>query len=336
MNTGNTQASDIDFVLIWVDDTDVEWQRKKNEYAGDLAKFNVNNVRYRDWDTLQYWFRAVEKYAPWVRKIHFVTCGHVPEWLNLEHTKLNFVKHEEYIPKQFLPTFSSHPIELNLHRIKGLSEKFVYFNDDTFLTSMTRPEDFFVKGQPCDCAILNPQMADRFGIGSIVNNNLGIIAYYFDFTKQLKSNWRKWINIKYGKLLIRTALLLPWQRYIGFYEPHLPNAYLKSTFEEVWNKEKLLLEEVSNHKFRTDSDVNQWLMRYWQLASGRFVPRNPKIGKMLSVATDMPQIVKAITEKQYKLLCINDSEQMEDITEAKEQLCQSFQKVFPEKSEFEK
>ena len=124
--------SDIDFVLIWVDDSDIEWQKSKARYKGEELKFNVNDVRYRDWGTLKYWFRAVEKYAPWVHKIHFVTCGHVPEWLNLNHPKLNFVKHEDYIPAEFLPTFSSHAIELNLHRIKGLANKFVYFNDDTF------------------------------------------------------------------------------------------------------------------------------------------------------------------------------------------------------------
>ena len=107
-------------------------------------------VRYREWDTLRYWFRAVEKYAPWVNQVYFVTCGHVPKWLNMDAPKLHFVRHQDYIPEQYLPTFSSHPIELNLHRIEGLSEHFVYFNDDFYLTAPVQETDFFVNGLPCD------------------------------------------------------------------------------------------------------------------------------------------------------------------------------------------
>lgn len=67
---------------------------------------------------LKYWFRGVEKYAPWVHKIYFVTCGQKPDWLNENHDKLVLVNHEDYIPHEYLPTFSSHTIELNFHRIK--------------------------------------------------------------------------------------------------------------------------------------------------------------------------------------------------------------------------
>ena len=105
----HNSVQEIDFVLIWVDGNDMEWQKTKAQYRGD-EQFNQNNVRYRDWDILHYWFRGVEKFAPWVRKVHFVTCGHVPQWLQLEHPKLNFVKHEEYIAGEYLPTFSANPI----------------------------------------------------------------------------------------------------------------------------------------------------------------------------------------------------------------------------------
>lgn len=331
----NFEQSDIDFVLIWVDDTDVEWQKSKAKYKGEAEKFNINNVRYRDWGTLKYWFRAVEKYAPWVRKIHFVTCGHVPKWLNLEHPKLNFVKHEDYIPLQNLPTFSANPIELNLHRIKDLSEKFVFFNDDYFINAPVRPEDFFINGLPCDAAILNPQNMDRFGISNIVVNDLSIIEYYFDFKKQFKKNINKWINLKYGKLLLRTILLLPWMKYVGFYEPHLPNSFLKQTYFEVWSREKELLEETSSHKFRDDRDVNQWLMRYWQLAKGNFIPRTPKIGKMFNVANGVEDICEAIENQKYKLICINDSEKICDIEVMKKKIIKSFEKRLTAKSEFE-
>ena len=329
------KTSDIDFVLIWVDDTDPEWIKSKQSFKNDSEQYNLNNVRYRDWDTLKYWFRAVEKYAPWVRKIHFVTCGHTPKWLNLKHPKIHFVKHKDYIPEEYLPTFSANPIELNLHRINDLSDKFVYFNDDCFLNDYVTPEDFFINDLPCDCAILNLQNMDRLGIPNIVVNDLCIIEDYFDFKKQFIEFKSKWLNLKYGKLLLRTLMLLPWAKYVGFYEPHLPNSFLKKTFFDVWDKETELLGKVSSHKFRSDSDVNQWLMRYWQLASGKFVPRTPGIGKMFSVNGQLQEIITSIMKHKYKLICINDSEKIQDISRQKNEIINAFQLMLPDKSKFE-
>ncbi|MBQ6357217.1 MAG: capsule biosynthesis protein CapK, partial [Solobacterium sp.] len=38
--------------------------------------------RFKDWGLFKYWFRGVEKFAPWVNKIYFITWGHVPTWLD--------------------------------------------------------------------------------------------------------------------------------------------------------------------------------------------------------------------------------------------------------------
>ena len=107
----------IDFVIIWVDGSDPEWRAVKNQYVPKAIGEDDQEVRYRDWDNLQYWFRGVEKYTPWVNKIHFVTWGHLPKWLNVNHPKLHIVNHKDYIPEEYLPTFNSHTIEMNLHRI---------------------------------------------------------------------------------------------------------------------------------------------------------------------------------------------------------------------------
>ena len=139
----------IDFVIPFVDGADPAWYAKKLQYSGKLpGDENVN--RYRDWGTLKYWFRGVEKYAPWVNKVYFISDNQIPEWMNTECAKLQIVDHKDYIPSEYLPTFSSHPIELNMHRINGLSEKFVYFNDDLFLTKPVDETIFFRNGKPCD------------------------------------------------------------------------------------------------------------------------------------------------------------------------------------------
>ena len=83
----------IDFVVMWVDGNDPEWQKKKNKYDVN-AKSDGSIYRYRDWDLLQYWFRGVEKFAPWVNKIYFITWGHLPKWLNriIQKLKLLIIK----------------------------------------------------------------------------------------------------------------------------------------------------------------------------------------------------------------------------------------------------
>ncbi len=331
------ENSGIDFVMIWVDGNDPQWRAEKNRYSPDEAKFNVNDVRYRDWDLLHYWFRGVEKFAPWVRRIHFVTCGHVPKWLNREHPKLHFVKHSDYIDADYLPTFSANPIELNLHRIEGLSERFVFFNDDIFLIAPMKEKDYFVNGLPRDVAVLNPPTPNRYGIPTIILNDLGIIADHFDFITQFKANWKKWINPIYGVQNLRTLLLLPWRRYLGFYDLHLPSAFLKSTFEEVWGKEQDLLRKISGHRFRDDADVNQYLMTYWQIAKGEFVPGSPKNGRMFEISFEnIDRITDVIRNQRMKVICINDSEKIDDFHILRQKLVDAFDCILKEKSSFEK
>ena len=122
----------IDFVVTWVDMNDPKWKAVFAEYSGktENEKNSVSDARFRDNGFLKYWFRGVEKFAPWVRKIHFVTCGQKPDWLDENHPKINLVNHSDFIPEQFLPTYNSVVIERYLHKIPDLSEHFVYFNDD--------------------------------------------------------------------------------------------------------------------------------------------------------------------------------------------------------------
>lgn len=144
---------EVDFVIAWVDSQDEKWLKEKQQYdPTPILKANdlTGDIRFRDWGLLKYWFRGVENFAPWVNKIHFITYGHVPEWLSVNHPKLNIVKHEDFIDLKYLPTFNSGTIELNLHKIKGLSDHFVYFNDDFYIIDSLKKTDFFKDGLPCD------------------------------------------------------------------------------------------------------------------------------------------------------------------------------------------
>lgn len=323
----------IDFVICWVDGNDEEWQKEKQMYTSEV-KSDSRIIRYRDWDNLQYWFRGVERFAPWVNKVHFVTWGHLPSWLNTNHPKLNVVRHEDYIPKEYLPTFSARPIEVNLHRIRDLSEQFVFFNDDMFLIKPVKESDFFKNGYPRDIAVFDIGIKDDEVHGSAVYNSLLLINKYFNKKEVLRKNFLKWYNPAYGRHLIKTILLSPWKYFTGFYTPHLPNSFLKSTFYEVWEKETEYLELTSSHKFRNKLDLTQYIFKFWQLALGDFVPRR-NIGKVYSIGLDFERIKTDIDSQKFKMICINDSDLIEDFEEKKLEIVKSFDKILPEKSEFE-
>jgi hypothetical protein len=324
---------DIDFVIIWVDGSDPEWQKQREKYRDLEDKTqNHNEARFRDWGILKYWFRSVERYAPWVRRIHFVTCGQYPEWLNLEHPKLHFVKHEDYIPPQYLPTFSSFPIELNLHRINGLAERFVYFNDDMFVLAPVKPTDFFANGLPRDVAIRNIPML--YEIGHVNLNCINIINKEFAFSCQFKQHFWKWMNYRYGIHCLRNLFFLPFVEFTGAKNTHVANAYLKKTYNEVWEKYGDMLDKTCQHKFRCVLDLDQWLFKYWQIVSGNFYPQWLNYAKAYGIQ-DTNRLERDIKRKKTKLICLQDCEGWSDISELKKEVIQLFDSEFPVKSSFE-
>lgn len=325
----------IDFVVPWLDSTDPVWQKNLQEYKINSGIYeDSTDKRYRDWGLFKYWFRGVEKYAPWVNKVHLITCGHYPDWLDLNHPKLNFVKHEDYIPKEFLPVFSVNPIEVNLHRIQSLSEHFVYFNDDIYIKSPLSKDWFFKNGTPCDFGVMNAFSGS--GFTKMIMNSAVIINKYKHKRTVMKEAPLKWFNYKYGSQTVRNILLLPWTEFTGFYDYHLANAYLKSTFEEVWEKEEKLLLDTTSRKFRHNLDLTQSVFRYWQLASNNFVPiQKYKLGDYYMVGKDpLDKVLKSLNSKQKPLICLNDYDP-EDLDYVIKTLEESFKILFPNKSSFE-
>lgn len=138
----------IDVVYTWVDCEDPQW---KKDYATALEQYGASSprtasdiVRFQDRDELKYSLRSLELFAPWVNHIYIVTNGQVPAWLDTANTRVSIVTHDQIFENPAdLPTFNSHAIEANLHRIPGLNEHFLYFNDDVFLSDWCSPNTFF-------------------------------------------------------------------------------------------------------------------------------------------------------------------------------------------------
>lgn len=104
--------------------------------------------RFEDKEELRYSLRSLERHAPWIRHVYLVTNGQIPHWLDLDYSRITLVTHMDIFPNQsHLPTFSSPAIESHLHRITGLSDKFLYLNDDVMFTQNVWPEDFYTNSR---------------------------------------------------------------------------------------------------------------------------------------------------------------------------------------------
>lgn len=325
----------IDFVITWVDGSDPEWLKKKAEYSETKPIGYDGTERYRDWDTLKYWFRGVEKFAPWVRNIFFVTDDQKPDWLNVEHPKLKWVKHTDYIPAEYLPTFNSHTIIWNIDKIQDLSENFVLFNDDEFLINHVKPEDFFINNIPCDY----PQIIPLRNFGSfthIMINNYLLCKRHFVFTKSIKKNLMPWLKAQ----RLRTILgyVISGKKYITpiLMDWHTHCSYNKSTYKELWDCEYDAIHNTCLHKIRSTDDVSDWCIRYWQIYSNNFSLRKP-IGKYFSISSldENGKILECLRKQKAKVICLNDTEDATDFYKYKKLIVGEFERLLPEKSSFE-
>ncbi len=330
---------DIDFVLPWVDGSDPEWQAAFKQWLpANTEGLDVSEARYRDWGLLPYWFRGVEKFAPWVRKIHFVTNGQVPSWLNVNHPKLHLVNHKDIMPAEALPTFNSNAIEMNIGKIEGLSENFVYFNDDVFLVGDVTPEYFFTNGLPNDVAVTRYKNTQRGMMEGIVNKNVDIINQDFNkYSVMLRHFW-KWFWPGYGCHQIRDNILsLIKPRFAGFYEPHSALALQKHTLEELWEVCPNLLLETTTHRFRSSQDISPWLFRYWRLCKGEFVQsRLPMFNYYIyNLNTETALFNNRSLKNDLKIITINDSIEYQDYRGLNKECRNFFNSQLPFKSFFE-
>lgn len=329
---------DIDIVVTWVDMNEPQWQEEFAKYSGDKnnTKNGVSKARFRDYGFLKYWFRGMEKFAPWVRKIHFVTSGQKPEWLDESHPKIHLVNHRDFIPERFLPTYNSVVIERYMYRIPGLAEHFVYFNDDFYLINKIEPERFFKNGLPRDIAtfLYNPSWSQWY---RRIKNNLRIINRHFDKKEVMARFHDKWFDKSYGSKACWNYILKPYGKFITLRTPHNAQPYLKSTFEEVWKVAGDELTATSVNRFRALNDYTPELFRTWQICRGNFEPYNTyRDTKMFPLMIRSRQAVRAIYAQSYSLICLNDNVHIRHYAQVMESLKDAFEHILPEKSGFER
>jgi hypothetical protein len=340
-SVSKTATFPIDFVIMWVDCNDPKW---KADYQSVFHALDYDPARYRDMKILKYWFRAVERYAPWVNKIYFVTNGQSPKWLNTSHDKIVHVRHEDFIPEKYLPTFSSRTIEFCTHLIKGLSEHFVLFNDDMFINGPIEPSYYFQDGLPID----NPRESivastyserDRHGINLNMAADIHILNRFFNRKEIVHKHWLKWLPT--CPYYIRSYMSLwPYDKFSHFSYRHVEQPYRKATFKSVWETIPEEMDRTCSHKRRHEEDLNIYLMRYWHLASNQWTRRYDDDKYLFDshpTLRNLDRIKAAIESTQIKSLCINDSPVVldDEFEIVCKELVLAFEKKYPEKSAFE-
>lgn len=330
---------EIDFVVTWLDESDPAWRQSREKFAPGEGE-DGRAERYRDWGLFRYWFRGVEKFAPWVRRVHLVVSGRVPDWLNTDCPKLHVVRHEEFIPGEYLPTFNSNVIEIYLHRIEGLSEQFVYFNDDMYLTKEVEPEYFFRGGLPCDMLALQPVVAnpDNPVMSHLFLNNALVLSKYFDKRKNMRSQPGSYFHFGYPPLYFCYNLLeLTFPQFTGFYTVHGPMPFLKSTFSELWEKEEKALTEMSGNRFRSEGDLTPYLFREYQKLTGRFRAKNiQRDFRYFSVSGDVDRLLGTVRKQKKKIICINDVSSLRETEAVKNSVREAFQEILAGPAGFER
>ena len=291
----------MDIVITYVNGLDPEWQKSYEK----TTNTPILEKRFRDWGTLKYLMRGIETNMPFIRKVHLVVAqeSQVPEWVNRKN--VNIVLHNDIIPSEFLPTFNCNPIEMHLHRIKGLDEEYLYFNDDIFPLLPCKPTDFFKEGY----ALLG------------MSKHLFAFDMYKHICRNSNSIARKALNLKPSLCFLRPQ--------------HVCTPMLKSVCEEVYKKvKKEILASLTTT--RESNNLNQYLFLDYMYLKG--ILKNHRLSKKhfsLGIVS-AKKLQKFLEQPTHQLICINDVQMSEEkFCSTQKALIKTFECILPQKSKFE-
>ena len=309
---------EIDLVYLWVDGNDPQWRAKRDACIGKTEKDSAVNCegRYADNDELKYSLRSVEKYAPWIHKIFIVTDNQIPSWLDTLNPKIRIVDHKEIMPQICLPCFNATVIEHFLWKIPGLSEYFLFANDDMFINKPVNPSTFFA------------------------DDGLPIIRFcrrpFRKLTLWLKENIQGKKLSNYVQVIQNAADLVEkkYGVYYGGKAHHNIDAYLKSDCQHVEQVFKNEIEATLSNHIRSANDIQRSLYYYVALAEkrGHLHYITPKTSFRFHI--HKRKYYNKLERYNPLFFCMNDSEYAVDSD--RKRVAAYLNSRFPEKSSFEK
>jgi hypothetical protein len=310
----------IDVVYAWVDGDDPVWQEKKEQVKAQLegraADFHPRSVapgRFRSRDEIRYSLRSLQMFAPWVRNVYIVTDDQVPAWLDTSAPGLRVVNHRELFKGAVLPTFNSHVISSYLHHIEGLSEHFLYLNDDVLFGRPVGPQHFFT---PAGQARVFPSTTRRpFGEASADHALQVHVAH----------NIRRVLEREYGVTISRAV-------------QHTPVALLRS---ELARLEEMFAEEFATtrrNQFRSEADIAAGLLfHYYSQIVGVGVASKIDY-KYVNVGDSRQEAgLRTLLRRRHKdVFCLNDSVVPNQTPSSDAVVREFLENYFPVRSTFER
>ena len=236
MTKYKTNIHNIDAVILWVNGNDDKHKIKISNYVDNKSEISLTKFRTRfdQVNEIKFTIDSILKFAPYIENIHIITDEQTPEFLekidnNDYYKKVSIVDHKVVFKdfEQFLPTFNCRPIETCMHRIPGLAEHFIYFNDDFFLIKHTKPTDFFRNGLPV------------------------LRGKWLKFDKDIFYKKFKKIRVGHKKAQQKAAQLVGLKKYYNF--KHTPHPLRKSTFKTYFNNNPNILIENIKYRFRNEN-----------------------------------------------------------------------------------
>jgi Stealth protein CR2, conserved region 2/Stealth protein CR3, conserved region 3/Stealth protein CR4, conserved region 4/Stealth protein CR1, conserved region 1 len=309
---------DIDIVFSWVDGSSAEFQRARAQRMKTyvVGEGDDSEARYRQLDELKYALRSVYLYAPWVRRIFIVTDSPVPTWLD-EHPSVTIVRSEDFfLDHANLPTHNSHAIESQLQHIEGLSEHFLYSNDDMFFARPVSPDTFFSPGGVTRFI----EATTRIGLGENNPERSG-------FENAARVN-RDVLKSRFGRVTTRHL-------------EHAPTPLRKSVLLEMEREFPAEFARTAASPFRssTDISVTNSLYHYYALMTGRAVIQTD--ARVTYVETTLKSALRQmrtlLRRRDQTFFCLNDGSVPEISIETRTQAVLDFlNRYFPIPAPWEK
>lgn len=293
----------MDFVLPFVTADDPKWVREVTRYE---PKYDI--TRFRDFGTLKYLFRGVEKFMPWIDRIVLIVAypSQVPKWVNQNTVRI--VTHDEIMPKSILPTFNSSVIECYINNISDLSERFIYANDDMFPVGPLSADDFFKGGKP----VINYTQRESAGTPF-----LQMCEYVNRLAAELAG------------LRVNHGFILPEH----FFAPMLKSVNL-GIIKRLGQK---IPDSIT--KFRHPDNIHQYIYQDYYCYS-RIAVDNAARYRAKRVNFNLPsqvdEIVSDLLSGEYQMYCINDEYWWTPIEPELDKIRAAFRRLFPRRSRFEK
>ena len=311
----------IDVVYTWVDGSDRAWQERKAAAhsavgLGQLNEFASNESRFLSRDELRYSLRSLDMYAGWVRHVYLLTDDQVPPWLDQTNARITVVSHQELFgDRGVLPTFNSHAIESQLHHIRGLSDHFLYLNDDFFFGRPVEPRTFF----------------DGNGI-----------ARFFTSTAKLGLGSTGAFDrpVMSGGKNNRDLLFKAFDRTVTNKFKHAPNSLLRDVLVEMEQRFPQEFAATAGHQFRNPGDLSvvSALHHHYAYLRGRAVEgRIRYLYADIAAPETARRLERLLESRDVDAFCLNDHDTSGvDPLEQQRMLHSFLSRYFPLPSSFER